>query len=191
MYYIYVLYICIIYLYYISVLLSIFYFTIKIKSRLRIKSIKKAHNKLAFINVQKVKFNEKITLYYWKFKKEEESSSRTVSRRLVNAILEKIDNVELEELNLYEEHIPQLKGCYFESRSAIVSVEARSSLTKEEQREVAKIEQLCDQFKSADIYVLAVPMWSLSFPAPVKEYIDCIIQTGKPSHLKIISPMVL
>lgn len=51
MYYIYVLYICIIYLYYISVLLSIFYFTIKIKSRLRIKSIKKAHNKLAFINV--------------------------------------------------------------------------------------------------------------------------------------------
>ncbi|PQQ66507.1 FMN-dependent NADH-azoreductase [Acetivibrio saccincola] len=121
-------------------------------------------------------------------KKEEESSSRTVSRRLVNAILEKIDNVELEELNLYEEHIPQLKGCYFESRSAIVSVEARSSLTKEEQREVAKIEQLCDQFKSADIYVLAVPMWSLSFPALVKEYIDCIIQTGKTIAFKNNKP---
>ncbi len=112
-------------------------------------------------------------------KLEEQSSSRTVSRRLVNAILEKISDVELEELNLYENHIPQLKGCYFESRSAIVSSEARSKLTAEEQKEIAKIEHLCDQFKAADIYVLAAPMWSLSFPSPVKEYLDCIIQSGK------------
>lgn len=112
-------------------------------------------------------------------KAEEQSSSRTVSRRLVNAILRKIPDVELEELNLYEEHVPQLKGCYFESRSAIVSSEDRNKLTSEEQKEVAKVEHLCDQFKAADIYVLAAPMWSLSFPAPVKEYLDCIIQAGK------------
>jgi FMN-dependent NADH-azoreductase len=112
-------------------------------------------------------------------KAEQQSSSRTVSRRLVNAILERISDVELEELNLYEAHIPQLKGCYFESRSAIVSSEARSKLTSEEQREVAKIEHLCDQFTAADIYILAAPMWSLSFPAPVKEYLDCVIQAGK------------
>ena len=42
-------------------------------------------------------------------KSEEISSGRTVSRRLVNAIMGKVPNVELEELNLYEEHIPQLK----------------------------------------------------------------------------------
>ena len=112
-------------------------------------------------------------------KTEEQSSSRTVSRRLVNAILEKVPDVQLEELNLYEEHIPQLKGCYFESRSAIVSTEARSKLSPEEQQEVNRVEELCNQFKAADIYVLAAPMWSLSFPAPVKEYIDCVIQSGK------------
>lgn len=112
-------------------------------------------------------------------KSEEQSSSRTVSRRLVNAIIEKIPDLELEELNLYEDHIPQLKGCYFESQSAIVSSEARNKLTAEEQKEIAKIEHLCDQFKEATIYVLAAPMWSLSFPAPVKEYLDCIIQSGK------------
>ena len=112
-------------------------------------------------------------------KAEEKSSSRTVSRRLVNAILEKVPDAELEELNLYEEHIPQLKGCYFESRSAIVSSQSRNKLSAEEQKEVAKVEYLCDQFKEADIYVLAAPMWSLSFPAPVKEYLDCIIQAGK------------
>lgn len=112
-------------------------------------------------------------------KSEEQSSSRTVSRRLVNAVLKKIPDVQLEELNLYEEHVPQLKGCYFASRSAIVSSEARSKLSAEEQREVAKVESLCDRFREADIYVLASPMWSLSFPAPVKEYLDCIIQAGK------------
>ena len=112
-------------------------------------------------------------------KAEDQSSSRTVSRRLVNAILEKETDIQLEELNLYEDHIPQLKGCYFESRSAIVSPQARGKLTPDEQAEVAKIESLCDQFKAADIYVLAAPMWSLSFPAPVKEYLDCVIQVGK------------
>ncbi len=112
-------------------------------------------------------------------KDEGQSSSRTVSRRLVNTILKRVPDAELEELNLYDEHIPQLKGCYFESRSAIVSSEARNKLSAEEQKEVAKIEHLCDQFKEADIYVLATPMWSLSFPAPVKEYLDCIIQAGK------------
>ncbi len=111
-------------------------------------------------------------------KAEEQSSSRTVSRRLVNEILKKVQDLELEELNLYENHIPQLKGCYFESRSAIVNSDARSKLSTEEQKEVAKVEQLCMQFKAADIYVLAAPMWSLSFPAPVKEYLDCIIQSG-------------
>jgi FMN-dependent NADH-azoreductase len=112
-------------------------------------------------------------------KPEEQSSSRTVSRKLVNAILKQAPDIQLEEVNLYKDHIPQLKGCYFESRSAIISTEARNQLTKEEQKEVARIEELCDQFRSADFYVLAAPMWSLSFPAPVKEYLDCIIQTEK------------
>lgn len=111
-------------------------------------------------------------------KAEEQSSSRTVSRKLVNKILEKVPDVELEELNLYENHIPQLKGCYFESRSTIVNQEARSKFSAEEQKEIARVEHLCLQFKAADIYVLAAPMWSLSFPAPVKEYLDCIIQSG-------------
>ena len=107
---------------------------------------------------------------------------------MVNAILEKVPDAELDEVNLYEDHIPQLKGCYFEGRSSIVSQEARSKLTPEEQKEIAKIESLCDQFKAADIYVLAAPMWSLSFPAPVKEYLDCVIQAGKTISFKNNKP---
>lgn len=112
-------------------------------------------------------------------KPEEMSSSKTVARRLVNSILEKDPDTQLEEVDLYKEHIPQLKHIYFEGRSAIVNSEKRSKLSPEEQREVDQIIKLCDQFRAADIYVLAAPMWSLSFPAPVKEYFDCVIQSGK------------
>jgi FMN-dependent NADH-azoreductase len=117
-------------------------------------------------------------------KSEKLSSCRTVSRSLVNAIVAHEPNIIIEELNLYTDHIPQLKGCYFQSRSAIVDSKSRSNLSPEGQNEVALIEQLCDQFKAADIYVLAAPMWSLSFPAPVKEYLDCIIQTGKTIEME-------
>ena len=112
-------------------------------------------------------------------KEEAQSSSRTVSRSLVNAILQKKPELRLEELDLYKAHIPQLKGCCFESRSALVSAEARSRLAPEEQREVEAAAALCEQFRDADCYVLASPMWSLSFPAPLKAYIDCVVQAGR------------
>lgn len=112
-------------------------------------------------------------------KTEEMSSSKTVGRRLVNAILDKISGTKLVELDLYKDHIPQLKYQYFEGRSAIIGLEARKKLPKNERKEVSQIVKLCDQFIDADIYVLAAPMWSLSFPAPVKEYFDCIIQGDK------------
>jgi len=112
-------------------------------------------------------------------KPEEMSSSKTVGRKLVNSILQKHPSIIIEEVDLYKEHIPQLKYRYFENRSAIVNEEALVKLTKEEQEEVKQIVKLCDQFKEADIYVLAAPMWSLSFPAPLKEYIDCVVQTNK------------
>ena len=37
----------------------------------------------------------------------------------------------------------------------------------------------------------AAPMWSLAFPAPVKEYIDCIIQVGKTIKFKDNKPQGL
>lgn len=112
-------------------------------------------------------------------KEEQESSCKTVGRKLLDAILQSDSEIQLQKLDLYKDHIPQLKGCYFEGRSAVVNAEARGKLSGEEQNEIRIIETLCDQFRDADIYVLAAPMWSLSFPAPVKEYIDCIVQSGK------------
>ena len=112
-------------------------------------------------------------------KPENLSASKTVGRKVVNAMIEKNSNISIEELDLYAQHIPQIKYQYFEGRSCIISDDQKAKLPENEQQEVGRIVELCEQFKRADIYVLAAPMWSLSFPSPVKEYLDCVIQTGK------------
>lgn len=112
-------------------------------------------------------------------KPEELSSSKTVARSLLNAILNKNPNISVDELDLYKDHIPRLEYQYFESRSTIITEDKRKELNADQQKEVDRIIALCDQFIKADIYILAAPMWSLSFPAPVKEYFDCVIQSGK------------
>ena len=107
-------------------------------------------------------------------KPEELSASRTVARKFINKFLESNKDFELEEIDLYNEHIPRLEYEYFEQRSAVVSKEALEKLNEKQKAEVKRIIELCEQFKSADIYVIAAPMWSLSFPAPLKEYLDCV-----------------
>ncbi|NLC18318.1 MAG: FMN-dependent NADH-azoreductase [Clostridiales bacterium] len=112
-------------------------------------------------------------------KPENSSSSKTVGRAFVNRFIERFPEFTVEELDLYKEHIPRLEYQYFESRNCIINEEACKKLPEKEQREVQKITELCDQFISADVYVIAAPMWSLSFPSPLKEYIDCIVQVNK------------
>lgn len=112
-------------------------------------------------------------------KPENLSSSKTVGRAFVNQFKAKHPDFAVEELDLYNTHLPLPRHNYYESRSTLVSKQAFDALPPADQAEVKQMIKLCDQFVSADVYVLAAPMWSLSFPAPVKGYIDCIVQTGK------------
>jgi FMN-dependent NADH-azoreductase len=112
-------------------------------------------------------------------KPEEISSSKKVGRALVNAIMEKNKDFILEELDLYKEYIPRPKFSYFSSRSTLVTADALSKLTEQEQKDIHQMTKLCDQFVSASVYIVASPMWSLSFPAVLKDYIDCVIQAEK------------
>lgn len=112
-------------------------------------------------------------------KPESLSASKTVGRVFVNRFIDKYPDFKIEELDLYKEHIPRLEYEYFESRNCVVNEEATRKLPEKEQKEIHKIVELCNQFIEAEVYVIASPMWSLSFPAPLKEYIDCIVQAGK------------
>ncbi len=112
-------------------------------------------------------------------KPEELSASKTVARKFINSFLEKHNDFKVEEVDLYKEHIPRLEYQYFEDRNCVISEEAAKKLPEKDQKEIRRIRELCDQFISAEMYVIASPMWSLSFPASLKEYIDCIVQANK------------
>jgi FMN-dependent NADH-azoreductase len=112
-------------------------------------------------------------------KPEEISSSRIVSRELVNRILEKHQDLVLEELDLYQEYIPRPKYKYFSSRSTLATGEELLEMTPQEQKDIQEMIMLCKQFVDASVYVVASPMWSLSFPAVLKDYIDCVMQADR------------
>ncbi|WP_069997660.1 FMN-dependent NADH-azoreductase [Cellulosilyticum sp. I15G10I2] len=112
-------------------------------------------------------------------KSEALSSSKTVGRAFVNKFIERYPHFQVEELDLYKCHIPRLEYQYFEKRNCMISEKDFHKLDEKGQQEVHQIVKLTDQFKEADMYVIAAPMWSLSFPAPLKEYLDCIIMDGK------------
>ena len=112
-------------------------------------------------------------------KPEDLSASKTVARKFINKFLQKNKDFQVEEIDLYKEHIPRLEYQYFEKRNCIVNEDDAKKLNDTDQKEVQRIRALCDQFINANVYVIAAPMWSLSFPAPLKEYIDCIMQDQK------------
>lgn len=117
-------------------------------------------------------------------KPEELSSSKTVARYFINKFLEVNEGFEVKEVDLYKEHIPRLMYQYFEDRNCIIQEEAAQKLPEYDQKEIQRIRELCDEFISADMYVIAAPMWSLSFPAPLKEYIDCVVQNNKTIQIE-------
>lgn len=117
-------------------------------------------------------------------KPEELSASKIVGRELVNRFLARHTDFELDELDLYKCHIPRLEYEYFEKRNCMIKEEDFNKLNQKQQEEVHKMVKLADQFKEADLYVIAAPMWSLSFPSPLKEYIDCVVMEGKTIHIE-------
>lgn len=121
-------------------------------------------------------------------KPEELSSSRTAARQLVRRLCDEWPELSVTELDLYTAPLPIIKYNYFEGRNSLVNAETIKDLTLEEQADVAQINKLCDQFVDHDIYVLASPMWSLSYPAVVKQYLDCIIMAGKTIAFKNDKP---
>ena len=112
-------------------------------------------------------------------KPEQLSTSETVGRASVNGNMGQVDILILEELKLYDDDIPRPKSNYFNNRSTLVDDIELSKLPENEQKDVQQMEKLCNQFVSAAVYVMAAPMWSLSFPGVVKDYIDCILQADK------------
>lgn len=108
-------------------------------------------------------------------KPEADSSCQRGARIFLNCFLEQHPDYLVEEINLFEDEIPQPNDHHFLSRAELINGDRFQQLNETDQHIVNRMQQLCDQFKSADRYVIAAPMWTLSFPYKLKQYIDCLI----------------
>jgi FMN-dependent NADH-azoreductase len=122
---------------------------------------------------------EKILLINVDTKPEKESVCKTLGRELTNKLLSTDHKYKLEELDLYTANLPEMSSAFVTDEAVLVTGEDYDKLSIENKKEVDRIDELCNQFLAADIYIIAAPMWSLSFPSRLKQYIDCIVLGNK------------
>lgn len=111
------------------------------------------------------------------------SVSKLTGRTLLNRFLAANPGYTVEELDLYTADIPEPSYKYFTGWVELVSGNEYEALAEPDKEAVNTIGRLCDQFLSADLYIIAAPMWSMSFPSRLKQYLDCIMLNHKMIEL--------
>jgi FMN-dependent NADH-azoreductase len=78
-------------------------------------------------------------------------------------------------LDIFKEPLPAFD---FAAASAKYKIMHGKDHTQKDKEVWGKVVKVIEQFKSADRYVFAVPMWNFSIPYRLKQYIDIIVQPG-------------
>ena len=78
-------------------------------------------------------------------------------------------------IDVFKEAIPKFD---FNAVAAKYKIMHNEEHTQEERKIWEAVVSVIEEFKSADKYVMAVPMWNFSIPYRLKQYIDIIVQPG-------------
>ncbi len=103
------------------------------------------------------------------------SHSIAVTDAFIEAYEQKHPEDEIVILNVVDASIPNFDGLAVQAKYTILHGKPHSQAEQEVWKDV---EQVIEQFTSADKYVLAVPMWNFSIPYRLKQYIDLLVQPG-------------
>ena len=106
----------------------------------------------------------------------ERSHSVAVADAFVEAYKKVHPGDEVEVLDLFKSELPAFDEPAVSGKYKIMQGEEHSA---EEKRAWATVVAKIKHFKSADKYVLAIPMWNFSIPYRLKHYIDIIVQPGQ------------
>ncbi len=103
----------------------------------------------------------------------ERSYSVSIARAFLEAYHEAHPDDEIKELNVFRERLPAIDGDAINTKYAILH---GKTPTVQERNAWRPVEDLIDEFKSADKYVFSVPMWNFGIPYRLKNYIDVLVQ---------------
>lgn len=105
------------------------------------------------------------------------SQSRTlkISNHFIDGIMKTHPNIEIDELNLFAEQLPEMDITRVGGKYMLMSGE---ELTPEAEKSWEQIKEHIARFLSAEIIIVSTPMWNFSVPYKMKHYLDVILQPG-------------
>lgn len=103
------------------------------------------------------------------------SFSTAAADAFVAAYREANPGDEVVTLNLFDTDLPAFDGGALDAKYAILGGQSPSEA---EAAAWKAVEAVIENFKSADKYVFAVPMWNFGIPYRLKHFIDVIVQPG-------------
>jgi len=112
----------------------------------------------------------------------ERSYSIAVADAFISAYKQSNQKDEVVTINLFKKDLPPFDGLTVQAKYTILHGLKHSP---EELAAWKKVEEIITEFKSADKYVMAVPMWNFGIPYRLKQYLDIIVQ---PTYTFSFSP---
>lgn len=106
----------------------------------------------------------------------ERSYSRVVANAFVKAYKKDNPNDEIDTIDLFHCGLPPFSGAALQGKYSLLHGKERS---EEEVNAWRSIEKIIEEFKSADKYVFAIPMWNFGIPYRLKQYLDILIRPVK------------
>ncbi len=83
---------------------------------------------------------------------------------------------EIVKLDLWEKQLPEFDGYTIDAKYQVLHGQGFDA---DQQAAWQSVVDVCDEFKSADKYVISLPMWNFGIPYKLKHYIDVIAQPGQ------------
>ncbi|MDT9026993.1 MULTISPECIES: FMN-dependent NADH-azoreductase [Rossellomorea] len=108
-----------------------------------------------------------------------QSYSMAVAKAFMDTYKEVNPDDQVLHIDLYREHIPHIDADVFSGWGKLQTGKGFEELSSEEKSKVNRLNELSEQFISADKYVFVTPLWNFSFPPVMKAYIDSVAVAGK------------
>jgi FMN-dependent NADH-azoreductase len=103
------------------------------------------------------------------------SASQAVAAHFIECYCAAHPGDDVDSLNLWQTDLPEINGTMLDAAYAVKHGRPHSP---EQLRVWQVIVRLADHFKSADKYLVSLPMWNFSIPYKLKHYIDLLVHRG-------------
>lgn len=115
-------------------------------------------------------------LYIEASPRKDRSKSIAVAKAFLERYRGENPDDEIVTIDLWDKDLPEFDGYTIDAKYQVLHGQ---DFDKQQEQAWQAVVDLCDEFKSADKYVISLPMWNFGIPYKLKHYIDLIAQPGQ------------